>query len=619
MVEEALDLSRWPLAVAAVDRDGRVLDASPALAALLGVVAEELPGASLLDRVAEPDRGVCLAALQRTFATGEPCDRVAVLIGRKEGVTVRLTAFRRDGGGEPPRHVLVVAEPRACVDGALDQALDRMSDGFIAVDAAWRYTYVNRYAEWYLGKPREELLGRVLWEVFPQALGTEQEQALRAAMASRTPLEFDGTSLARPGLFHFRAFPSSDGISTYFREVSEQKATEARQRLLAESGDVFSEALSFDARLQKVTALLVPRLADHCVVDIFGPHGLAHAAIVDGTDAGAAQYSERVGRRAHVCAVRAFARGTCELVEEVTEEWLKASVDDPTCEAIVRRLAPRSMVLAPLISDGVGMGVLTLAMVDDRRRFRGADVAFVQLIADRVAAALSHARLHESALAARRLRDDALAIVSHDLRSPLNVVKLYAQVIARRDPSAIEPPAILRAVDRANALIEDLLISARLDEGKLPLDRRPEALGTLVEEATELQQALARQREITLVAETATALARASIDRHRVSQVLANLIANALKFTPKHGHVTVRTRGEPGFVCVDVVDDGPGMDEESRAHAFDRFWQAARARQAGAGLGLAIAKGIVDEHGGELRVTSAEGVGTTFTVRLPYA
>jgi signal transduction histidine kinase len=317
--------------------------------------------------------------------------------------------------------------------------------------------------------------------------------------------------------------------------------------------------------------------------------------------------------------VRVFERGACELVEEVTEEWLRDSVDDPTCELVVRRLAPRSMLLVPLISDGVGVGVLTLAMVDDQRVFCASDLPFVQLIADRVAAALAHARLHETALAARRLRDDALAIVSHDLRSPLNVVKLYAQVIARRDATATEAPAILRAVERANALIEDLLISARLDEGKLPLDRRAVPLGKLVAEATELQQALARQREITLVAEVATELPLASIDRHRISQVLANLIANALKFTPKRGHVTVRTRGEPGFACVDVMDDGPGMDEETRAHVFDRFWQAARARQAGAGLGLAIAKGIVDEHGGELRVTSAEGVGTTFTVALPYA
>jgi signal transduction histidine kinase/PAS domain-containing protein len=619
VIEASLDLSRWPLAVAAVDRTGRVVDASPALAALFGVVAEALAGSSLLERIVEPDRGLCVAALERAFATGEPCDHRAALIGRMGDFDVRLTAFRPHAGAAPPSHVLVVAEPRVTVDAALDQALDRMSDGFIAFDTAWRYAFVNRYAEWYLGKPREELLGRTLWEVYPESRGTAQEDALRRAMNQREPLEFEQASLLRPGLFHFRAFPSSDGISFYFREVTEQKAIEARRQLLAESVDVFADVLAFESRLAKVTALLVPRLADHCVVDMLGPRGLVHAALVDGSRRGEAAHPERLGRRAHLCAVRVFERGEPELVEVVTEEWLRGSVDDPTCEAVVRHLAPRSMLLVPLISDGVSVGVLTLAMVDHARAFRPDDVPFVQLVADRAAAALAHARLHESALAARRLRDDALAIVSHDLRSPLNVVKLYAQVIARRDASATEPPAILRAVERANTLIEDLLISARLDEGKLPLDRRAEAIGPLVQEATELQQALARQREITLVAETSAVLPPASIDRHRVAQVLANLIANALKFTPKHGHVAVRTRGEPGFGCIDVIDDGPGMDDETRAHVFDRFWQAARARQAGAGLGLAIAKGIVDEHGGELRVTSAEGVGTTFTVTLPYA
>ncbi len=503
------------------------------------------------------------------------------------------------------------------VPSSLEQALDRMSDGFVSVDASWRYAYVNRYAEWYLGKPRAELLGRTLWEVFPASRGTAQERALLRAMASQEPLEFEQTSLVRPGVFHFRAFPASDGVSFYFREVTAQKAGDEQRRLLAESVEVLASALSFEGRLAKVTELLVPRLADHCVIDVLEPRGLVHAAIVNRDPTLVPRCPPKIGLAAHAYAHRVLASGKAEVVERVDDAWLREAMSEEAGRDVVRVLGPRSLVVAPLIADGVAMGVLTLIMVDERRVFGATDLPFVQLIADRVAAALAHARLHEAVLAARRQRDDTLAMVSHDLRAPLNVIKLYAQVIARREPSAPEPPAILRAVERADALIGDLLTSARLDEGKLPLEQAPEELGLLVAEVTELQRPLARQRELTLVAEAPPPLPLVSIDRHRVAQVLTNLIANAIKFTPRGGHVTVRARREPGFVCVDVIDDGPGMDEETRARVFDRFWQATRARHAGAGLGLAIAKGIVDEHGGALRVSSSVGSGTTFTVALP--
>jgi signal transduction histidine kinase len=615
MVETSLDLSRCALPAVAVDERGVVLEASPAFAALLGTEPSSLPGSALPSYVAESERAAFVDALRRAFDDGEPLDEVRSIAGGALATAARLTVVPPTAGARPAR-LLLIATPRGGEDGTLGGALDRMSDGFLTLDPTWHYTHVNRYAEWYLDTPREALLGRTLWEAFPAVRGTAQEAALVQAMASRAPVEFEQTSLLRPGTFHFRAFPGADGLSIYFREVTEAKAMEERMHALADSADVFARAASFEARLQMLTQLLVPRIADHCVVDLVEPRGLIRAAVAHRDPAVAARLTLQLGRPVQPCARRTLERRECEHVEVVTGEWLRAALDEDWHDVVTEVARPRSAILAPLLAGDVAVGVLSLARSDPRRSFRATDVPFVRLLADRAAAALADARSYESAVASRRLAEEVLAIVAHDLRAPLNVMKLTAGLLARRDPNAPEPKAMLRAIARAESLVGDLLLTARVDERRLPVQLHPERIAELVADATELQQPTARQREISLVAESPPDLPLVAIDRHRIAQVLANLIANALQYTPSGGHVTVSARAAPGGVCIDVADDGVGMDEETRAHAFDRFWQAAHAHRAGAGLGLAIAKGIVDEHGGQLRVRSAPGEGSTFTVEL---
>jgi PAS domain S-box-containing protein len=230
----------------------------------------------------------------------------------------------------------------------------------------------------------------------------------------------------------------------------------------------------------------------------------------------------------------------------------------------------------------------------------------------------------ERAEAAIRTREEVLAIVSHDLRNPLNTIAMGAAAL--KDFAADEATReryvqmIQRAIQRMNRLIEDLLDVVRLEGGqKLALDLAPLELGPLLAELAESFRAQAEPRRQVFACELEPGLPTVTADRGRLAQVVSNLVGNALKFTPEGGRVELRAARAGEEVRIAVRDNGPGMSDEERGRIFDPYWQAGRTARLGAGLGLTISKGIVESHGGRLIVESAPGQGSTFTFTLPVS
>ncbi|MCY1044918.1 ATP-binding protein [Corallococcus sp. bb12-1] len=234
-------------------------------------------------------------------------------------------------------------------------------------------------------------------------------------------------------------------------------------------------------------------------------------------------------------------------------------------------------------------------------------------------------RLLEASRLATRSREETLAVVSHDLRSPLTAIGTAAEMLQRalgHDERETRlrrhTDSIRRSVGRMNMLIADLLDLASIDAGTLSIDVRPQTVEELVREARELfePQATDKGLRFTVDLEPGRVL---RCDKERILQTLGNLLSNAIKFTPPGGSVGLRVEAEPGTrgVRFGVTDTGPGISEEAQARIFDRYWHAAQKQREGHGLGLAIAKGIVEGHGGRLWVESAEGRGSTFWVSLP--
>ncbi len=224
-----------------------------------------------------------------------------------------------------------------------------------------------------------------------------------------------------------------------------------------------------------------------------------------------------------------------------------------------------------------------------------------------------------AALRAARVRDDILAVVSHDLRGPLHAISLACEAL--RDEVPKESQRYLGAIERASAraerLISDLLEASAIENGGLSLKPHAVDAAALIRQAAADYELLAKESGGKITAHVPPETTVVAADRDRVLQVLGNLIGNALKHARGTAiDISVARRERDAVIA--VRDAGPGISDTELPHVFDRYWQG-RTKKSGAGLGLAIAKGIVDAHGGTIHVASKTGEGTEFSFTLPLA
>ena len=228
---------------------------------------------------------------------------------------------------------------------------------------------------------------------------------------------------------------------------------------------------------------------------------------------------------------------------------------------------------------------------------------------------------------AARARDDLVAIVSHDLKNPLSVVQMQVAVLRKlagaqaADPASHLGPGldrIDRAAERMISLIGDLLDLAKIEAGRFVVEPRAEPAAVMTAEALALLRPLAEAKGVALHEELEPGL-RVLADRERVFQVLSNLVGNAIKFTPSGGRVSLRAVASDEEAVFAVTDTGPGIAPQDLPRLFDRYWQAPKHAAAGSGLGLYIAKGIVEAHGGAIWAERAAEGGAAFRFTLPLA
>jgi PAS domain S-box-containing protein len=534
----------------------------------------------------------------------------------------------------------------------LESSRSRYSDlydfapvGYCTLDARGRIQDINLTGAALLRMPRDRLvdlpLSTFIWAEDGQAFRSHLQSCSlgdgRVATEVRLAIEGRGSLVAQLVSVPLRdAGARVTGYRTAIVDITTLTQFEDRLRFLADLGDRLAWSLDFRKIVAAVAELAVPFLADLCLIDLVDESGVfrrveaVSANVVDAAGSpikGDGRTSSRLDRRLAnddrpAPQASVLSSGDPVLVEELAE----SAFDDFACgDEHLRHVpgsGPKSLMIVALRTGGGVVGTLTFAAGTSGRRYGADDLVFAQEIARRASMAMDNARLHEQARRAIQSREELLAVVSHDLRNPLSVILVSATLALRSSPPgddsrrAIE--AVRRSALRMDRLISDLLDASTIEAGRLSLETAAQSVDQIVRDAVEALEAPAAQKRVKLEVIGGSDLG-VFCDRGRMLQVFTNLIGNATKFTPEGGSITVRVEPRDQEVWFFVTDTGPGIPEDQLPRLFDRYWQAKRTARLGSGLGLTIAKGIIEAQDGRIGVESKLGVGSTFFFTLPRA
>jgi PAS domain S-box-containing protein len=471
--------------------------------------------------------------------------------------------------------------------------LESISDGLAVLDRRWHFRYVNEEGLRLTGRSRKDLMGRSIWQVFPDLAGTAFEKEARRAVADGEPARLELLYEPLGGWAEVRMYPSGAGLAIYFRDIGAQKQAEQMSSRLAAI-----VASSDDAIVGKDTNGVITSW-NQAAERMFGYPA-----------------TEAIGR--HITMIIPPDR---RHEEDTVLARIRSGQSVDHFETVRVRKDGRPIEVSITVSpirgaDGVIVGASKIAR--DIGAQRQTERERAELLARTQAA-------REEAETANRAKDDFLTTLSHELRTPLNAVFGWAAMLqSGQMDDATRARAIDTIMRNANAqvqLIDDLLDLSRIASGKLRLEPQPLEPRPVIEAAVDAVRPAALAKGIRLDMGLDPKAGVIIGDPNRLQQVVWNLLSNAVKFTPRGGAVQIHLLERGSHVDIEVRDSGIGIAPDLLPHVFERFRQgdsSSTRLQGGLGLGLTLVKQLVEMHGGTVTAESrGVGQGATFTVRLP--
>lgn len=547
------------------------------------------------------------------------------------------------------------AEEALCQTNAgFAKVLDRITDGICGIDSEGEINFVNPKAELLFKKTASELLGRNLWHLYPHSTETEFYRDCQTAIASQETVYGEAFAPQINRWLAYSLYPN-DGLSIYFQDATHRKQAEIEQarslrdeqntrleaqaaqkrfEFLAKMSQILANSLDYQTTWTQVLNLIVPELADYCLMQrLEVEQKFCHVAALHRDPRKQSivnflcQYYSRIATQSDSLTNQVVRSRQPLLIPNCSERWAKEIAQDKEGIDLYQALQPRSMILLPLIAKGKILGTLLLVRSDSEQVYTESDVSFALEVANRAAITLENAQLYEKAQESNRLKDEFLATVSHELKTPLHAIWGWAQMLQRRD---CDDQVMRQGIDTIErkakefvGTVYDLLDMSRIVRGKLQLATELVDLAQVLQTVISSHRCAAIAKSITLDFYTDESSTWTNCDSERMRQVFWHILSNAIKFTPEQGKIAISLSTENQTCIVKISDTGQGISPEFLPHIFESFRQedGSLTRSAGGlGLGLSIVRYLIELHGGTIKIESAgEAQGTSVTIALPLS
>ncbi|HEX6315807.1 MAG TPA: ATP-binding protein [Gemmatimonadaceae bacterium] len=505
--------------------------------------------------------------------------------------------------------------------------LESIADGFVTLDRDWRYRYVNAEAARLLGKTPADLIGRSIWDLFPETVESTAYRALHRVADTRTRVEFEDYNPALERWFANRAYPGSDGaVSVHFHDVTPRKLAE-RERAAE------LEAMS---RLQRLSTRLVQSGDLHSLLGEI----LSAAAELTGTTKGDIQFIDTESNTLRILVHQGLgerfldrfmlsgAPNGCDLAARQKQRLAISDISaDKTWQGtndleILLADGIRAFQSTPLVSrDGRLLGVLSTHFTAPHA-LSEREARYLDLLARMAADFIERSQSEDAARRADRMKDEFLAMLAHELRNPLapiqNAVQLLRSSGGRDETVRFTADVLNRQVGQLVRLVNDLVDVSRITRGKIELVRTTVDLAAVIRQAVEAVRPMIDSKEQVLELALPSAPLRLTGDFTRLTQVIGNVLSNATKFTGEGGRISVTVTRQDSQYEIAVRDNGIGIAAEQLPNVFELFVQGDTSLErsvSGLGIGLMLVKTLVTMHGGTVDVRS-DGVGTGTEVRI---
>ena len=533
--------------------------------------------------------------------------------------------------------------PSNVTDAIFSGIINIASEAIITTSEDLHILNFNHGAEDIFGYSADEVLGQHINKLIPARFHSSHDAHVRRFANSQVPARRMGERRQISGIRkNGEEFPAEASISqlvsrgqrvftVVLRDISDRRRAEARQALLAKAGELLASSLETETTLKSVAQLMVPQVADWCVVFVADDagrmvrEGIAHRDAEMERRLIQTSLHQPVTNPQHPV-LRVVENSELYAIPEMGFEWFVGMADNETHARTLKDADARSAIIVPMIARGKTRGAIALFSASGSRQFDDDDIALAEELARRSALALDNARLYRTAQQAIDARDDVLAVVSHDLGNPLSAIRIGTTLLLSGLSEAEKQEGgwkhivgIRNSAEQMERLIKDLLEVKRIEAGQLSVERSKVNVAPLVSEAIELHSTIAEGKSVNLRSTVNGDLPPVYADRERILQTFSNLLGNAVKFTPSGGEVRIEAEAHPQEIIFTVIDSGPGIAAADQPHVFDRYWQAKAQRRGsqGIGLGLVIVKGIIEAHGGRVWVESEVGAGSRFSFSLP--